>query len=1088
MCGFVALIGPGQSLPRNVLEAMRDQLTHRGPDGAGLWQGNTTVGSVSLGFRRLAIIDTRDVADQPMLSCDAQKVVVFNGEIYNFVELRAELQAKGCVFKTRSDTEVLLQAYEHWGEAMVERLNGMFAFVIWDAVKNQAFIARDRLGEKPLFMCRLPDGKLGFASEIKALLAHPTIQVDYDMAMFGRVLAGHLTFGTDETLFTGVHQVRAAHCLRVSAQGEVLADRRYWTPLYDRSLAKTDRTELLHMFRQKLENSVAMRMRSDVPMTACLSGGLDSSSLVSLLTQAQRRQPQLGGISGAVSARFPHDPTIDEGYYIDQVLNHTGLTGYAVTPTGEDLARDLRLLHWHHETIIPGPSMYLEWCVMKQARTLGYKVIIDGQGADEILAGYRCYLQSYQAELSELGLVGLASSWLIGAMRDRRLRRESLRYQNSHRRFICRDSLVGKERDKYKKIIIPQLMSQYGGDGLPDASNVGFLRFDLALNLLKTSLPSNLHSGDRNSMAHGIESRYPFLDYELVDFSTHLPDWAFLDQGWGKAIMRQSLSNALPNDVLWRVDKVGFAAPQDDWLTKPAMKEWLIERIFDSRLRSIQGYSEHKLKQLLLQHIDGSADNSSLLWSWASASELIDMQAQDAWILKKESNLTKSIVSSESGTFHFDLIKKDYQGYWEGTSDGDKIAWIISYTPIAKEPRVIRQAQALIDAGWKVFVFGYEGLGSCPTGWHTVYLSSEHSIKHKNLVAKIADRIKDMLKVTKLKHFLALSLSRFGVFPSIKFLGAKYYYASTGQYEKNRKALEFFQMRNIEIKPNLVLSHDYFTAPVAYEVAKKHGAVFSVDCHEYARGQYMHDPYWVRWHRPCVTALQDYYLARADAVTTVCDGIAKLLTKEHKLKRPAVVVRSTPFYTEQQFRPTLETITVMYHGEIYASRGLHLAVRSLRLWRSEFRLVLRGYSDPEYVKELWQIARDNGVEDRLVIEPPVPFNQIVPAANLADVGYFVHQDNSPQRRFTLPNKFFEYIMAGLALCVSDLPEMAKIVRAHGLGLLVSEYDEQSIADVINSLTRQSIDQMKKSSLAAARELNWQVEQERLMALYTEIEP
>jgi glycosyltransferase involved in cell wall biosynthesis len=151
-------------------------------------------------------------------------------------------------------------------------------------------------------------------------------------------------------------------------------------------------------------------------------------------------------------------------------------------------------------------------------------------------------------------------------------------------------------------------------------------------------------------------------------------------------------------------------------------------------------------------------------------------------------------------------------------------------------------------------------------------------------------------------------------------------------------------------------------------------------------------------------------------------------------------------------------------------------------------LVLRGYSDPEYVKELWQIARDNGVEDRLIIEPPVPFNQIIPIANLADVGYFVHQDNSPQRRFTLPNKFFEYIMAGLALCVSDLPEMAKIVRAHRLGLLVSEYDEQSIADVINSLTRQSIDVMKKSSLAAARELNWQVEQERLMGLYSEIEP
>lgn len=629
MCGFVAVLGPGEPLAIPLLERMRDRLAHRGPDGAGAWQGRHAQGSIALGFRRLAIIDTRHVADQPMVSHDGRKTIVFNGEIYNFVELRAELETAGRSFRTRSDTEVLLQAYEHWGESVVDHLNGMFAFVIWDEARGQVFVARDRFGEKPLFMCRLPGGGLALASEIKALLAHPEIDASYDLDMFGRVLGGHLLFGTDETIFCGVQQFCAGHCMTLTVSGELLQERRYWTPIYDRSLAKVDPGVLRERLRAHLERSLRMRMRSDVPVTACLSGGLDSSTLVSLL--AKMSFPEEGRLRSAISVRFPDDPTIDEGRFIDMVLNHTGIEGHTISPTVEDMIRDVRLMHWHHETIIPGPSMYLEWSLMRQARTLGFKVIIDGQGADEILAGYDSYLKAYQAELSVSSPLGFIKALAFGERRNVRLRQAAMLYDDAARRFGSSDGLTLVQFFAYHKRWLPSRVVEYGGHGMPSPDEVGALRFDLALNLLRTSLPSNLYSGDRNSMAHGIECRYPFLDYEMVDFTTKLPDSAYLEDAWGKALLRQSIKDVLPSEITWRPDKVGFAAPQDRWMASAESKHWLAERVFDPGLQDVPGYSAGEIRKVWHLHQSGVADHSSTLWRCASASELLDMQRAGVW-------------------------------------------------------------------------------------------------------------------------------------------------------------------------------------------------------------------------------------------------------------------------------------------------------------------------------------------------------------------------------------------------------------------------------------------------------------------------
>lgn len=1075
MCGFVAIVGPGVQVPRQIVEQMRDRLTHRGPDGDGLWQKGYERGSISLGFRRLAIIDTRHVADQPMVSGDGSKVIVFNGEIYNFVEIRAELEAAGRIFRTRSDTEVLLQAYEHWGESVVERLNGMYAFVIWDESRAQAFVARDRFGEKPLFMCRMRDGKLAFASEIKALLAHPEVDASYDLAMFGRVIGGHQLFGTDETLFNSVRQFRAAHCMTVSISGEVLRERRYWTPNYDQSLADVDLDELSHHLRSHLERSVSMRMRSDVPVTACLSGGLDSSSLVALL--AERSEHESGKIHSAISVRFPDDPTIDEGRFIDMVLQRTGLEGHTVTPTAADMVRDLRQLHWHHETIIPGPSMYLEWSLMRQARALGYKVIIDGQGADEILAGYACYLRAYQAELGARGGVGFWKALSFGKTRDRRLEKVSREYLRAERRFQSRESLKLHQYITFYRRWLPSRVMEYGGDGMPSPDKVKALRFELALNLLRTSLPSNLYSGDRNSMAHGIECRYPYLDYELVEFATRLPDKAYMNNAWSKYVLREAINDRLPSEIVWRVDKVGFAAPQDSWLASASAREWLQERVFDYSLAGVPGYSRATVLDGWSRHVRGGGDHSAMLWRWASAAELIEMGRQGAW---SAVSAPVEIINDTKGATSESLEFVEPGGcFRRGADDGAKTAWIISYTPISKEPRVIRQAKALEMAGWRVVVFGFDGLAPCPREWNVVFLPNSSPSCGRLRLAFLSRVFRTLL-------YSGIIIAKHGVLPGIKTLGARLaQYATLGFYWR-RKVIGSFFARYPEYRPDLVLAHDYFTTDIALDIGKCGAVPVVVDCHEYALGQYVHDPSWLKWHQPVVRALQDYLYSRVDGITCVCQGIADRISQDHQLRRPVRAVRSVPFYVSQPFRPTGDVITVLYHGEVFPTRALHVAVRSMRLWRTEFRLVLRGYSDPAYVAQLWQMATEFGVEDRLEILPPVPFDQIVPAANEADVGYFVHLDTSPQRRFALPNKFFEYMMAGLALVVSDLPEMARLVREYELGALVPECEEESIARVINSLDRKSIDAMKRHSLSAAKELNWDAEKERMMSLYREV--
>ena len=377
-------------------------------------------------------------------------------------------------------------------------------------------------------------------------------------------------------------------------------------------------------------------------------------------------------------------------------------------------------------------------------------------------------------------------------------------------------------------------------------------------------------------------------------------------------------------------------------------------------------------------------------------------------------------------------------------------------------------------------VFGYSGPIPVPSTWLFIRL-------HEDAVSRPIGKF-FVNHLAKVFRVLGLLLARFGLVPALRLFGAKVNHWAVPIYRRNRKAILRHCAKGHEHYPDLVLCHDYFTVDVALAVGHKFAVPVSVDCHEYALGQHPENGRWMNWYRPVVKLLQDDWFCRVDGVTTVCSGIAQQIMEEHELRRPVSVVRSVPFFAPMQYRPTGDIITVLYHGEIFPTRALHIAVRSIRLWRPEFRLVLRGYSDPAYVDRLLQIAEETGVSDRLTIEPPVVFNQIIPTANLADIGYFVHLDSGLQRRFALPNKFFEYVMAGLALVVSDLPEMAYHIREHKLGELVPRCDEESIATVINSFDRDKINRLKLNSLYAANELCWDQERERMLSLYEKFLP
>jgi len=627
MCGFVSVISNAGHIEKARLISMREQLVHRGPDAAGLW----IAGNIGFGQRRLSIVDPVPHSDQPMVSPDGRFVLNYNGEIYNYIELKAELDSLGVVFRTKSDTEVLLHALMVWGPDAIRRLNGMFAFSFWDNNERSMLIARDRFGEKPLFYYASPDYGFACASEMKALFADARVPDDINQEMLKVYQTSAYYEDGEETLFRHIKRLEPAHFAIVNAKGQVKKKVRYWTPDYghiDRNIKTVDAVD---HFGVLLKESIRKRLRSDVPVGSSLSGGMDSSAVVGEISHL-RVQGLAKATQKVFSARFEDDPTLNEGPFIDQVVQFNGVTPHSTSPSPEGLMEEIHSLHWHQEEPVMSASIYLQWCVARLAKKNDVTVLLDGQGADELLGGYQFYYRQHQQDLIDKrrGFRALKETFLFNS----RLRMAALGYKDSKRRFNDRTAMGLVEVLRRLKEEEPVYSGLYT-HGMPPIKAGFRVRKQMAEALQYNTLPQLLRYADRNSMAFSREARLPYLDHELVDFTLTLPDDILFNNGWQKYPLRKSTDGLVPNSVRWRADKVGYAAPLDVWMRGP-MRDWAYTMLFEGSATTLEFFDRDALLKLWDEHQSG-ANHSWAFWKWISLGIWVDMV--------KGGNLRRPLVS-----------------------------------------------------------------------------------------------------------------------------------------------------------------------------------------------------------------------------------------------------------------------------------------------------------------------------------------------------------------------------------------------------------------------------------------------------------
>ena len=575
MCGIAGIIQTNNDYNKEHLKRMTDVLSHRGPDGEGFWQNDP--GNVLLGHRRLSILDLTEAAAQPFHYLD-RYTILHNGEIYNYIELRDELKKKGYSFRTQTDTEVLVAAYDHWKEDCVEQFDGMFAFAIWDEREKEFFAARDRFGEKPFHYIYDGNNKAFlFASEIKAFWL-----LGLGKEFNKKMLFNFLTIGytdnpnqPDETFYENVKKLPAANFLKIKLGSELLVEiEKYWDIDTETENKKITDEEAIDQFKELFTTSVKRRLRSDVPLGTSLSGGLDSSSIVATICQLQTTTPKLQ----TFSAIFPGFEKNEEKY-IDEIATHFSLQSFKTIIDNNEITGLFKKIIQQQDEPFGSASTLPQYKVFQLAKQNNVKVLLDGQGADETLAGYHKYYKWYWQELfMKRKLVRSGELKKAKAMGVK----ESFGFRNIIAAFFPEFASVFLERqyllnalkqeDLAKDFIHLQSKEAYYTTPAILSLN-GVLYF----NTCTHGLEELLRYADRNSMAHGREVRLPFLSHELVEFLFSLPSNFKIRQGWTKWILRNAMTNTLPSTIVWRQDKIGLEPPQHSWMQLASVQEMIRE-------------------------------------------------------------------------------------------------------------------------------------------------------------------------------------------------------------------------------------------------------------------------------------------------------------------------------------------------------------------------------------------------------------------------------------------------------------------------------------------------------------------------------
>lgn len=586
MCGLCGVVDLDEPPQRATVDQWLDGLAHRGPDGRGVFAAD----GVCLGHLRLAIIDLSNAGLQPMHDGDLK--LLHNGEIYNYVELREELRARGHRFTTLTDSEVILAAYREWGERCVERFNGMWAFVIWDDTRRRLFCSRDRLGIKP-FYYRLKGSRFAFASEPWLLRdGGPNLRAVRDY-----LEQGYLDEG-DETFFADVVRLPPGHSLSFDWTG--LRRWRYW------SLEPSDPpADPVAAVRETFLDAVRLQLRSDVPVGTCLSGGIDSSSIAVAVAHHGHEHQK------TVTAYFD-DAGFDERPYADAVVERTGAEPHWVTFAADELVADLPAIVRAQGEPFGSTSICAGWYVMREAKRTGLTVMLDGQGGDELFGGYRASLGYRVSDLLRSGRVADAASELRAFAQSYGPRWTAVALTTPHLSERLRLALRGRLRGG-SVLVASELRETPPGAGMNGAAFSDGLRRQLHLLVTHRGLPELLRYEDRNSMAHSLEARVPLLDHRLVQLAFSLSGEDLIRRGETKSVLRRAIAGLLPPEVVARRDKLGFVTPEARFL-RGALGSFAAD-VFTSQSFRQRGFVDARAaEERLARHRRGDIHAGMELW------------------------------------------------------------------------------------------------------------------------------------------------------------------------------------------------------------------------------------------------------------------------------------------------------------------------------------------------------------------------------------------------------------------------------------------------------------------------------------------
>jgi len=579
MCGISVWI---KSSPINKRRFVRynDAVSHRGPDAEGTQYQRCGNYYVALGHRRLSILDLHANANQPMT--DGQCAIVYNGEIYNYLEIRKELESAGCVFQTAGDTEVILQAYQTWGTECLPRFNGMFSFAIMDTFRQRLFIARDRFGIKPLYYYSPTGEQLYIASEIKQIVQLEGFKPTGNINAVGNFIENRYVDYSEETFFKGVYQLKGGDAAVISLKRPITIEPYRWYDLPEAFRAETKGPA--NYFYQLFRDSVGLRLRSDVEVGSCLSGGLDSTSIV--CTAAGIIQSQGGHHPVKTITSSFDDKRFDERDYVKATRNRVDIDTRFVFPRGKDFFQDVERLIYSQDEPVWSSSIYAQREVFSGASENGIKVMLDGQGADEVFCGYaNIFYPSYFRSLNLFRKIGETLS--------------PRAYRTALKLLLC-DSKAKQKRPQLKILKTPYDNRRQTVFPNLHGHTEHFVRYHL---------PALLHYEDRNSMAFSVESRLPFLDHRLVEFGLSLDDRHKIGGRIGKRIIREAMAGKIPAEVLNRKDKMGFVTPQVIWLNSRVGQ--VLRRI--NSLRSLGIFHNSHLDYLSQKYKSGTYDSGLIM-------------------------------------------------------------------------------------------------------------------------------------------------------------------------------------------------------------------------------------------------------------------------------------------------------------------------------------------------------------------------------------------------------------------------------------------------------------------------------------------